>query len=113
LEVGRSINVKKVANAFFASFSFALYLIHYSILDIACVYQNKINKYILLIGTILVVNFLSILRSNFTERYHKNIQIKFKKSSVCKRLNIISSNADRINELSRDLAILELQKEAD
>lgn len=72
-----SIYLKKISTTL-ASYSFTIYLIHYSVLDFLTLYCKNDNKYFLLIFSLILCNALSFILAYFTELKHNNIQQKIK-----------------------------------
>lgn len=80
-----SVRTKKIIK-FFASYSFTLYLLHYSILWIISAVKYDVSPYFLFFTGFLLSNFLSIIVAYFTEmrynRIKKYILSRFSKIKV-------------------------------
>lgn len=85
-----SAKLNKVVS-FMASFSFTLYLTHYSIVDFLDIYKNSIDKYMLAIIAVVLSNIMAILIYFFGEKHYKKLQNK---------IRIFISSTKKINCLS-------------
>ena len=63
---------------FLAGYSFTLYLVHYTILDIIIALHLSFDKYILAIFSFFIVNFIAMGIAVFTEMKHKVFAKKLK-----------------------------------
>ncbi|MBC8060783.1 MAG: acyltransferase family protein, partial [Clostridiaceae bacterium] len=62
-----------------ARYSYTLYLIHYSLIDLLVQVLKKENKYIVLLICIIASNLLALLMYEFGEKYSEIINIKLNK----------------------------------
>jgi peptidoglycan/LPS O-acetylase OafA/YrhL len=72
--------------AVMASYSFSLYLTHYSIMNFLNIYSNIINFYLLSVISFILSNLIAYIMYFFVERHYKQIQTVFKESNIFKKL---------------------------
>lgn len=63
---------------FLAGYSFTLYLVHYTILDIIVALELNIDKYILAMFSFIIINIIAMSIALFTEMKHKVFAKKLK-----------------------------------
>ena len=80
------IKLKKQIS-FMASFSFTLYLVHYSVLDFLSIYSGVVNRYLLTISSLIISNLIAIVLYFFVERNYKIYQQKIRGTFFYKKMD--------------------------